>query len=150
MDLELFKDMTPAERIDMLDAQADEVKEEMYLKPFDNDDVQKNRKRYCQINMQLADIKEQEDAAKASFKEQRDPLKREADQILANLRQGGVYVTGKLYKLIDRNERTVGFYNEDGDLVNQRKALPKELMSQNLFGVIRMEDKKNGTSNSNV
>ena len=77
-------------------------------------------------------------------------MKREADQILGNLKQGGVYVTGKLYKLIDRDERAVGFYNEDGDLVSQRKALPKEVMAQSIFGVVRMADKKNGTSDGNV
>lgn len=150
MELEMFKDLSPAERKDMLDAQADEVTEELYLKPFDNDGAQKARERYCQLNLQLADIKAEEDEAKARFKEMRDPLKREADQILGNLKQGGVYVTGKLYKLIDKDERAVGFYNEDGDLVSQRKALPKEVMAQSIFGVVRMADKKNGTSDGNV
>lgn len=39
MDLQLFQDLTPAERIEMLDAQADEVTEEMYLRPYDNSEL---------------------------------------------------------------------------------------------------------------
>lgn len=146
MDLELFKDLTPAERIDMLDANADEVTETDYLKPFNNEEVQANKARFCQLNVKLAEIKADEDDAKAHFKELRDPLKREADQILGNLKQGGTYVKGKLYKMVDREKRDVGFYNEEGLLVSQRKALPSELRTTTLFNMARVEAAKTGTS----
>lgn len=36
MDLQLFQDLAPAEREEMLDAQADDVTEENYLQPYTN------------------------------------------------------------------------------------------------------------------
>lgn len=144
MELELFKDLSAEERIEMLDAQADEVTEENYLRPFEQDELRENRKKYVNLNMQLVDIKQQEDEAKAQFKALRDPLKKECDTILANLKQGGVYVKGKLYKIVDQEERAVGMYNEDGILVMQRKAMPNELMNPTIFANMRVAD-KNGT-----
>lgn len=47
--------------------------------------------------------------------------------LLSNIRQGGENVRGKLYKIVDQDERVTGFYDEDGTCVNQRKALPQSL-----------------------
>lgn len=75
MDLQLFQDLTPAERIEMLDAQADEVTEEMYLRPYDNSElVEKSGEEYVKLSIEMANIKAEEDEVRAEFKERKDPI----------------------------------------------------------------------------
>lgn len=81
------------------------------------------------------------------MKERKDPLTKEMKRVLGNIKQGGENVRGKLYKIVDQDERTTGFYNEDGLCVSQRKALPSELAAPTLFSGIRanMKIQKTGT-----
>ena len=144
MDLHLFQDLGTAERMEMLDAQADEVVEENYLRPYENAELQKARQEYVNLSLQMAEIKAEEDEIKQQFKERKAPVQKEMDKVLGNIKQGGEYVKGKLYKIVDREERVTGFYDEDGKLINQRKSLPNELQGT-LFTTIRM-NAKNGTN----
>lgn len=144
MDLHLFQDLVPAERMEMLDAQADEVVEENYLRPYENAELQKARQEYVNLSLQMSEIKAEEDEIKQQFKERKAPVQKEMDKVLGNIKQGGEYVKGKLYKIIDREERVTGFYDEDGKLINQRKSLPNELQGT-LFSTIRM-NAKTGTN----
>ena len=136
--------MGPAERMEMLDAQADEVVEENYLRPYENAELQKARQEYVNLSLQMTEIKAEEDEIKQQFKERKAPVQKEMDRVLGNIKQGGEYVKGKLYKIIDRDERVTGFYDEDGKLINQRKSLPNELQGT-LFTTIRM-NAKTGTN----
>lgn len=144
MDLHLFQDLGTAERMEMLDAQADEVVEENYLRPYENAELQKARQEYVNLSLQMTEIKAEEDEIKQQFKERKAPVQKEMDKVLGNIKQGGEYVKGKLYKIVDREERVTGFYDEDGKLINQRKSLPNELQGT-LFTTIRM-NAKNGTN----
>lgn len=144
MDLHLFQDLVPAERMEMLDAQADEVVEENYLRPYENAELQKARQEYVNLSLQMTEIKAEEDEIKQQFKERKAPVQKEMDKVLGNIKQGGEYVKGKLYKIVDREERVTGFYDEDGKLINQRKSLPNELQGT-LFETIRM-NAKTGTN----
>ena len=130
--------------MEMLDAQADEVVEENYLRPYENAELQKARQEYVNLSLQMTEIKAEEDEIKQQFKERKAPVQKEMDKVLGNIKQGGEYVKGKLHKIVDREERVTGFYDEDGKLINQRKSLPNELQGT-LFTTIRM-NAKNGTN----
>lgn len=147
MELTLFQDLSPEERIEMLDAQADEVTEEQYIRPYEQYELEKTREEYVKMSLQMEQIKQEEDDFRAEMKERKDPLTKEMKRILGNIKQGGENVRGKLYKIVDQDERTTGFYNEDGLCVSQRKALPSELAAPTLFSGIRanMQIHKNGT-----
>lgn len=148
MDLQLFQDLAPAEREEMLDAQADDVTEENYLQPYTNAEKAQRREEYVALSLEMKQITEEEDEMKQQFKKRKAPVKKCMDTVLANLKQGGEYVKGKLYKIVDQEKRAVGYYNENGELVNQRKALPGELNSPSLFAHIRVSDKKTGTNDN--
>lgn len=145
MDLQLFQDLAPAEREEMLDAQADDVTEENYLQPYTNAEKAQRREEYVALSLEMKQITEEEDEMKQQFKERKAPVKKCMDTVLANLKQGGEYVKGKLYRIIDQKERVAGFYNSKGELVSQRKALPSELNSPTLFGQARIVSLKTGT-----
>lgn len=146
MDLQLFQDLTPEERREMLDAQADEVTEENFLQPYTEAEMRQQQKEYVKLSIELADIQGEEDDMKAEFKERKAPIKKSMDSVLSNIRQKGEYVKGKLFKIVDQDERVTGFYNEEGVLVSQRKALPAELNSPTLFAHTRTAVLKTGTT----
>ena len=129
----------------MLDAQADEVTEENFLQPYTEAEMRQQQKEYVKLSIELADIQGEEDDMKAEFKERKAPIKKSMDSVLSNIRQKGKYVKGKLFKIVDQDERVTGFYNEDGVLVSQRKALPAELNSPTLFAHTRTAVLKTGT-----
>ena len=147
MELQLFSDLSPEERIEMLDAQADEVTEEQYLRPYEQYELNEKREEYVKMSLQMEQIKQEEDDFRAEMKERKDPLTQEMKRVLGNIKQGGENVRGKLYKIVNQDERTTGYYNEDGLCVSQRKALPSELASPTLFSGIRasMQMHKTGT-----
>lgn len=147
MELQLFSDLSPEERIEMLDAQADEVTEEQYLRPYEQYELNEKREEYVKMSLQMEQIKQEEDDFRAEMKERKDPLTKEMKRVLGNIKQGGENVRGKLYKIVNQDERTTGYYNEDGLCVSQRKALPSELASPTLFSGIRanMQMHKTGT-----
>lgn len=145
MDLHLFQDMSPTEREEMLDAQADEVVEETYLRSYENAELQKQRQEYVNLSLQMSEIKAEEDEMRQTFKERKSPVQKEMDKVLGNIKQGGEFVKGKLYKIVDRDERTTGFYDRDGKLVNQRKSLPSELQPT-IFSELKISG-KTGTDN---
>lgn len=150
MELQLFQDLSPEERIEMLDAHADEVTEEQYLRPYEQYELEEKREEYVKMSLQMEQIKQEEDDFRAEMKERKDPLTKEMKRVLGNIKQGGENVRGKLYKIVDQNERTTGFYNEDGLCVSQRKALPSELAGLTLFSGIRanMQTHKTGTGDA--
>ncbi len=145
MDLHLFQDMSPTEREEMLDAQADEVVEETYLRSYENAELQKQRQEYVNLSLQMSEIKREEDEMRQTFKERKSPVQKEMDKVLGNIKQGGEFVKGKLYKIVDRDERTTGFYDRDGKLVNQRKSFPSELQPT-IFSELKIS-RKTGTDN---
>lgn len=89
----------------MLDAQADEVTEEMYLRPYDNSELVEKREEYVKLSIEMANIKAEEDEVRAEFKERKDPITKQMNTLLSNIRQGGENVRGKLYKIVDQDER---------------------------------------------
>ena len=89
MDLQLFQDLAPAEREEMLDAQADDVTEENYLQPYTNAEKAQRREEYVALSLEMKQITEEEDEMKQQFKERKAPVKKRMDTVLANLKQGG-------------------------------------------------------------
>ena len=64
MDLQLFQDLAPAEREEMLDAQADDVTEENYLQPYTNAEKAQRREEYVALSLEMKQITEEEDEMK--------------------------------------------------------------------------------------
>ena len=110
--------------------------------------MRQQRKQYVDLSLEMKQITDEEDEMKQQFKERKAPVKKCLDNVLANIKQGGEYVKGKLYKIIDQEKRAVGFYNSKGELVSQRKALPSELASPTLFGATRVMSLKTGTNDN--
>lgn len=122
-----FGEPNEEKRIEMLDANCDEVLNTRYLKKFTSSQLNEERRRYSDIGIKINEIEKEMADVISDFKERLKPLKKDCSIILDNLKQRGEYINGKMYKIIDREEKVVAFYDETGMLIEERGLLPNEI-----------------------
>lgn len=143
MQRELGKDIKQGlERIDFLDSNCDAVEEKGYMKPFTPEQLNEMKDTLASITIEINDIEEEKKEAMQAFNERLKPLREELKKLLVRIKNKAEFVTEKCYKFIDQEERMVGFYNEDGTLIDSRPAYANELQ-----GTI-FQMKRTGTNNN--
>ena len=139
MQKELGKDIkNVVERIDFLNSNCDAIEEMGYLKPFDSDQLSEMKESLANVSIAISDIEEEKRRVMQEFNEQLKPYKDELKELIEGIKNKAEFVKEQCYKFIDREERTVGYYNENGDLVYSRPAYANELQG-NIFQMKRIE-----------
>lgn len=95
-----------------------------------------------ETDIEINDIEEEKTAAMKDFKARLEPLTTERKKTLDGLKKKAEFVTERCFKFIDQEAREVGYYNENGDLIESRPAYSEELQTT-LFQIGR----KTGTNN---
>lgn len=72
----------------------------------------------------------------SEFKDRLKPLEEEKKRLLTGLKNKAEHTTERCFKFIDMETREVGYYNEDGDLIESRPAYADELQG-NIFQMAR-------------
>ncbi len=143
MDRELGKDIEAgARRIDFLESNCDKVEEKGYMKRFTPEQLAQMKENLSETDIQINDVEEEKKEVVKEFKARLDPLSDERKRLLTGLKNKAEYVTEKCYKFVDTDAREVGYYNEEGDLIESRPAFPEE-MQGNIFQLGR----RTGTNN---
>lgn len=143
MQRELGKDLIdPQERTRFLSDNCDAVEQKGYMKRFTPDQLLKMKEDLSELAININDIELQKKETVKEFSDTLKPLIEEKKEILKGLKNKSEHVTERCFKFIDENTREVGFYNEDGELIESRPAYADELQG-NIFQTIR----KTGTEN---
>lgn len=143
MDRELGKDIEAgARRIDFLESNCDKVEEKGYMKRFSAEELARMKEALSETSIEINDVEEEKKEIMKDFKARLDPLTDERKRLLTGLKNKAEHVTENCYKFVDMEAREVGYYNQDGDLIESRPAYPDELQS-NIFQMNR----KTGTNN---
>lgn len=137
MQRELGKDiLSPQERINFLSDNCDSVEQKGYMKRFTPDQLLKMKESLSQIAIEINDIEEEKKEVVKDFKDRLKPLISERKEVLTGLKNKSEHVTERCFKFIDHETREVGFYNENGELIESRPAYADELQG-NIFQAIR-------------
>jgi hypothetical protein len=143
MQRELGKDIQdPKRRIEFLKDNCDSVEQKGYMKRFSPDQLLKMKEQLSETAIEINDIEIEKKFAMETFKIRMKPLIEDRSSILTGLKNKSEHVTEVCYKFIDPQTREVGFYNEDGELIESRPAYAEELQG-NIFQVVR----ETGTDN---
>jgi len=143
MQRELGKDiLSPQERINFLSDNCDSVENKGYMKRFTPDQLLKMKEGLSDLSISINDIEVEKKQAVKDFGDTLKPLIEEKKEILKGLKNKSEHVTERCFKFIDFDNREVGFYNENGELIESRPAYADELQT-NVFQTIR----KTGTEN---
>lgn len=130
---EIFMPEVPLEqREQLLRDNCDQIVERSYTKRFTQAEINEARADLAQLFIQLRELEAQLDEQKAIFKGQMKPIKERADQLLRNLKAGGVFTTSECFKIVDEDEGHTGFYDPQGYLLEERPIQPDE-RTRNIF-----------------
>lgn len=142
MEKSLGKDMPPVQRLAFLKDNCDKIEEKGYMKRLSAEEIQEHKEELSERSITINDIESEMSETVKVFKTQLKPLKERRKAILKDLKQKARYEKELCYKFIDTAERTVTYYNGEGDLVDFRPANGDELQS-----TIFMDSRKTGTDN---
>lgn len=137
MQRELGKDIQSREaRIAFLRDNCDSVEKKNYMKRFTPDQLLLMKERLSETAIDINDIENERKEVMAEFKSRLEPLVQDKKNLLSGLKNKADLVSESCYKFIDIETREVGFYNEDGDLIESRPAYADELQT-NIFQIGR-------------
>ncbi len=133
---------SPIERINFLSDNCDKTEEKGYMKRYTPEQIQTMKEDLAEVSIKINDIQIEKKEYLKAIKDKTNPLSEQKSELLRGIKQKAVYTTEKCFKFVDTDNREVGYYNSDGDLIESRPANPEELQ-----GTIFQVGRKTGTNN---
>lgn len=115
------------QRMKNLHNNCDEVQEISYDKKFTATELSELKDTLADQSIQLSDVEEEFKDVKQSYADQMAPMKAEIKLAIGSLKSGKRIVTEPCFKFIDKDNKEVGYYNDDGELVYSRPANMDEM-----------------------
>lgn len=144
MKRELGKDIPQGEeRKQFLADNADEVEKKEYMRHFTPEELLKKKEELSETCISINDIEEELKEIKQEYAEKLKPLNAQKKRALGDLKKKAELVLEDCYKFIDEENREVGYYNQNGDLIESRPAYSEEIQ-KTIFSVLR----QTGTNNN--
>jgi outer membrane biosynthesis protein TonB len=126
MDKQLGKEYPQDARIQFLKDNADKVEKKTYMRRFTPDELRQKKDQLAETSIALSEIDDEKKTVLQEIKQREEPLKSEKKILLSNIKHKAEEVKEECYKFIDQENNEVGFYNSEGDLIEQRPAYPDE------------------------
>ena len=127
MDKTLFQNISEGvERQQMLLDNADGVEEISFKRMLTPEQIADLKDELSEQCIQLKDTKADKKAHNAMYNERIKKLETKSDRLTDKIREGADSVMEQCYKMIDREEGMVGYYDKYGILVLQRPMKREE------------------------
>lgn len=134
---------TPIEqRAQIMADSCDKIEERSYLSKYDQEEINLLRAELADVSILLGNLEEEFAAKKEEYKGKVKPVQERIAKILNNLKNGGEYIKGEVYKFIFEDEGRVAWYTPDGYLLEARPITSEERQK-----TIQMEIRRTGTDN---
>ena len=115
------------QRESFLKDNCDTVEEKGYMKPYTSEQLQGHKENLANTSIEIAEIEAELKHIQAEYKGRLKPLKEAKDQMVSNIKAKSEYVREICYKFTDQEAKQTGYYNSDGDLIEERPATADEL-----------------------
>lgn len=142
MERTIGKEYPESQRVTFLKDNCDSVEDKGYMKRLTPDEIQERKERLSETAISINDIEIEKKEAMKTFKQELGPLFTSRNALLKDIKEKAVYKKEPCYKFVDVDEKTVGYYNGEGDLIDSRPAQQDELQ-----GTIFQISRKTGTDN---
>lgn len=126
MERVLFQDLPKELRFEMLRDNADAIEEIGYMKAFEGENLESMKEELVNATIEASELELELKAIQEDYKNRMAPLKKAIALNAKYLKEKAEFVKEQCYKMIDHNNREVGYYNSLGELVSQRPARPDE------------------------
>jgi predicted phage tail protein len=124
---EIMLSDTPAERREqILRDNCDQIEEKYYTRKFNQEETNERREELADISIKISETEAELKNIKDSFKIKMKPLTEKKEKLLQELKTGGEYINGNVYKFIDTEEGKAAWYTPEGHLIEERNLRPEE------------------------
>jgi len=142
MEKTIGKEYPIEQRIQFLKDNCDKVEKKTYMRQFSREEILQKKEELSEVSISISDIEDEKKEVLKEIRERLTPLAEQKKTLLTNIKQKAEEVKDECFKFIDQEERMVGYYNSEGELIDQRPAFADELQR-----TIFMEARKTGTIN---
>lgn len=137
MDKFLAQDTPEEDRWRVISDSADEIEEIGYTHRFTPEELAQKKEMLAETSIKINDIEVEKKEAMEEYKSRLKPLTEEKQTLLDNIKKGSEYRSNEeCAKIIEQEERMVGYYNKLGELVYSRPIMPQE-MQKTIFNINR-------------
>lgn len=130
----LYQDLPPEKRIQILEDNAYKVEEGKYSKKLNEDELNLKREALTDNYILLNDLEDQKKAFVDTIKLQQKPLIDENKELLQEVKTGVTIQDGILYLHDDQEAGMMHIYNELGEWIDSRRLRPDERQT-NIFSI---------------
>lgn len=141
MEKRIFPEYSGRDLIEMLEANSDSAEDRTYYVPLEETELSERKSKFAQRSIEIARIEEKKKKIMDEFKEELKPLIGEKKELLEEIKIGAREEEGVVFKIIDHETATVGFYNQYGLLIESRPAMENERQQLTISGA-----RRNGTN----
>jgi len=126
MDQTIFEDYKGKELIEMLESNSDGAEEMSYNLKLSQKEISDIKTEFAQKSIEEARLLDDFKIVKEAHKQEVKPITEIKSRLLTEIKTETREEYGKCYKIIEHEEKMVGFYNNHGQLVYQRTANAEE------------------------
>ncbi len=144
MEKKLFQDLETRDRIQALKDNCAEEEEKYFMREFTPEELAEYKEGLANVAIDIAEIEERWQEAKESMKLQLKPLREKHAEMLKNIKMKQREVRETCYRFTDAETRETGYYNRQGELIEQRQATANELQPV-IFKPTRIPYEPDGT-----
>lgn len=128
---------TPIEqRAQILRDSCDQIIERSYTRKFDQTEQNEKRAELSNVMIQIDDLEKELAEIRADYKGKIKPLTERLGKIRDEIKAGGEWTKGEVFKFVSEEEGKVGFYTPDGYLLEEREMTFEE-RQRNIFRMSR-------------
>lgn len=121
-----LKTLPAPERLAILEGESASVEETQYQKPLNEVETNVLQSDLIQAMIKKGFLEEELDRVKKDYKERIEPLKEIVSEGIESLKTRSASRKGRLYKMIDYEEKHVYFVDTEGNILSSRMMLPEE------------------------
>lgn len=120
MDQFLFQDLPEEKRAIQLESLSEGMEQRDYAVFLTQEELAVKKSQFTSLAIQEAKLIDKKAEFLAEIKTELKPIQVEKHDLLSEIKSGTASENGICYKLLDEQNRMVGYYNKRGQLVEQR------------------------------
>lgn len=127
MDRQIFKDVSPAERLQLLRDNAYKIEPKFYYtRPLEEGEIQERQDSLSQSMIEIDREDQKLKEAKEAYNSVVKPIKEQMKTDLQEIRTRSEEVVGEVFMIKDLEEGKLGYYSAEGELLQERFLAPEE------------------------
>lgn len=126
MEATLFQNMSPKERLQMLEDNSDGSEIQDRMRELTEEEINDYQKELGKKMIALNKVKDEKKKKVDEFKAKMKPIENEINSVLKVIKVQSIEVEEEVWKIKSFEDKMVGFYNRDGMLVSSRRMFPDE------------------------